>query len=291
MNYRALARGIGVRCPGNLATIFGPAFIRRLTHPSFLREILSESGLLQVATKLQTVGDVFDFSYAVLQNHYRCEYIYKNAIAAKILLHRHSHKTATLLTEVAVSECKADLVLINGTTVAYEIKTELDSLERLATQLQAYRRAFDKVYVVTHQTCADRLSQQLPEGVGLISLTNRYTLVEAKSAASNCNRIDPAVVFDILRRSEYVAVVRRHFGFVPDVPNTLIYSACRELFLRLSRPVIQAELANALKCRGAREKCSETIDLTPHSLKLHAVTGGVSAQHTRMLLKSPQDIL
>src|SRR3954468_16508914 len=163
MEYRALARSINAKYCGNLATVFSPTFIRRLSNLSSLREILAASSLLQEASRLPTVGHVFELAYAILQNSYRCEYLYKNAIAVKILLGRHSPKTATLLTEVAVSGCKADLVLVNGTTVAYEIKTELDSLDRLPAQLQAYMQTFDQVYVVTYETCVERVSRSLPE--------------------------------------------------------------------------------------------------------------------------------
>lgn len=291
MDFRTLARHTEVKYPGNLATAFSPTFIRRLQDLSPLRDILAASGLLQAATALPSVGDVFNFGYALLQRVYRCEYLYKNAIANKILLGRHTLNTATLLTEVAVSECKADLVLANGTTVAYEIKTELDSLDRLPAQLRAYTRAFDKVYVVTHENTIGRLSKILPEGIGLIALTARYTLNEVQAAASNCDQIDGSIVFDVLRRAEYVQVVRRHFGLVPDVPNTMIYRACRDLFLRLPRPVIHAEFVQALKARGISVGDRESVDRAPHSLKLHALTGEFGPQHSRMLLRSSQELL
>jgi hypothetical protein len=290
MDYRALARRTDLKYPGNLATAFSPTFIRRLTNLAPLRDVLAASNLLDVATTLPTIGDVFEFSYALLQRAYRCEYLYKNAIAAKILLGRHSLNTATLLTEVAVSECKADLVLANGTTVAYEIKTELDSLDRLPAQLQAYTHAFDRVYVVTHEKSAEQLTQTLPSGIGVIALTGRYTLTETRQAAPNQERINGSIVFDVLRRAEYTSVIRRHFGFVPDVPNTRIYSACRELFLRLPGSVVHVEFVQALKARGT-PLGEEAIDMAPHSLKLHALTGELGPQQGKMLLKPSHELL
>jgi hypothetical protein len=291
MDYRSLACHVKVRYPGNLASIFSPAFIRRLSDPSPLHEILDASGLAREALALPRIGDVFDFSYAVLQRHYRCEYLYKNAIAAKILLGRHSPRTATLLTETGVSECKADLVLVNGTTTAYEIKTELDSLDRLPAQLQAYSRAFDNVYVVTHEACVERVAKSLPEGVGLLVFTNRYTLSQSREAVSNCDAIDSSVVFDMLRRAEYVPIIRRHFGVVPDVPNTIIYTACRKLFLELSKEVVRAELANALKARGRPLVSLETIDTAPHSLKFHAIVGDLGPHQSHIFRKSLEGLL
>lgn len=43
--------------------------------------------------------------------------------------------TTTALTEIAIAKSKADFVLINGKAVVYEIKTELDNLERLSAQV------------------------------------------------------------------------------------------------------------------------------------------------------------
>ena len=61
---------------------------------------------------------------------------------------KHSQK-ATLLTELNVGKSKADLVVINGTTTVYEIKTELDSTARLEGQLSDYIQVFDRVNVIT----------------------------------------------------------------------------------------------------------------------------------------------
>ena len=63
----------------------------------------------------------------------------------------HSVNTTTALTEVAIAKSKADFVLINGKAVVYEIKTELDNLERLCSQIDDYYKAFDHVAVVTYE--------------------------------------------------------------------------------------------------------------------------------------------
>ena len=92
--------------------------------------------------------------YTVLKKGYRNEYYYKNTLLNKLLLGVHSVNTTTALTEIPISNSKADFVLINGKAVVYEIKTELDNLERVENQINDYYKAFDHVAVVT---CMDNV--------------------------------------------------------------------------------------------------------------------------------------
>ena len=48
-------------------------------------------------------------------------------------------------------------MLINGKAVVYEIKTELDNLERFGSQIDDYYKAFDHVAVVTYEKNLQRL--------------------------------------------------------------------------------------------------------------------------------------
>lgn len=89
--------------------------------------------------------------YKKMHKSYRNEYFYKNTLLNKLLLGVHSIKTTTALTEIATAKSKADFVLINGKAVVYEIKTELDNLDRLENQVKDYYKVFDHVAVVTYE--------------------------------------------------------------------------------------------------------------------------------------------
>ena len=107
--------------------------------------------------------------YCELKNNYRNEYFYKNTLLNKLLLGVHSVNTTTALTEVAIAKSKADFVLINGKAVVYEIKTELDNLERLSSQIDDYYKAFDHVAVVTYEKnhCTGYGSRNVPVHDGM----------------------------------------------------------------------------------------------------------------------------
>jgi hypothetical protein len=243
------------------------------------REILTATGLRENCGTL-SLRAAFEAAYDELLLSYRCEYLYKNAIASKILMGRHSLRTAGILTELQVDDCKLDLLMVNGQTVAYEIKTELDSPDRLFNQLATYQRAFECVYVVTHESCASRFTCDLPPGVGIMQLSSRYTLCTMREAKIDHSRLDPGVIFNMLRRAEYVPIIRRHFGAVPAVPNTRIYTECRRLFLELSIRDICSEISIAFheRSRQALALPHKDAETAPHSLMLHVLSGNVARQ-------------
>jgi hypothetical protein len=277
---------------GYLASAFSPPFVRELSRPrgqEALREVVELTGLVEVARRTKTIGGIFNFIYQSLRRVYRCEYLYKNAIASQILLERYSPKTAVLHSELQVGDSRADVVLVNGTTLVYEIKTELDSLNRLDAQLRSYQTVFDRVYVVTHAGSAESLSSALPDGVGLLALSPKGLLTETRIAESNSNRILPEMIFNMLRRHEYIDILSRHLIPIPDVPNTMIYRACRELFMELSRETVHAEFVRVLLARG-RKRESLCNTQAPHSLRFHALTGNLGPDQNSFL-KQPADNL
>ena len=95
--------------------------------------------------------DAISKVYKFMFESHRNEYIYKNALLNKLLLGVHSLNTIAVLTEVIIDKAKADFILINGSAIVYEIKTELDSLTRLENQINNYYKAFSKVCIMFRQ--------------------------------------------------------------------------------------------------------------------------------------------
>ncbi|MBY0491462.1 MAG: sce7726 family protein [Gemmatimonadaceae bacterium] len=213
---------------------------------------------------IPSLESLYTSAYAYLWSAYRAEYCYKNAIARHILLGRHSLRTTTMLTEFRVGTSKADVVLINGTTTVYEIKTALDSLDRLPGQLTDYCRVFDYVNVVTHADAIDRLAAVLPPNVGLLELTSSGRFRTHRAADSNLTRLQPGWMLDALRRDEYVPIIADVFGRAPALPNTHMYDACRDLFEQLAPARAHAAFADALRRRARTSGVEEIIrDVVP----------------------------
>jgi hypothetical protein len=234
-------------------------------------------GVAGTAGRGATLGDTFEALYEVLKREYRCEYLFKNAIASKLLLGRHSLSTATLVTEWRVAECKADIAIINGTSTVYEIKTSLDNLDRLESQLAAYRQVFDRIYVVTEEALSAKVASEVAADVGIMALTPRYTLREMRPSQSNLHRVKPGVIFDSLRVAEYSEILQTELGFVPEVPNGRRYHECKRLFEQLAPEVAHAGMVRVLRGRTARRGFAPFVERLPPSLKAAGMGGYLPA--------------
>ena len=106
----------------------------------------------------QVVNDLI-FSY------YYCERVIKYHFI-KHLKNRIDHIVAF---EMAVGDSRVDICRINGSSYAYEIKTEYDTFDRLETQMHDYLKTFEKVYVIVPKNRVEDVMLHIPEPCGVIS--------------------------------------------------------------------------------------------------------------------------
>jgi len=229
------------------------------------------------------LSQFFEYLYYLIVKLYRNEYVYKNAIVNKILLGKYSLNTSSILTEFRIGERKADVVILNGTSIAYEIKTEYDSLDRLQDQLSAYVRAFDRINVITSNSQLSSLENILPDEIGLLELTSDYTIRTVRGGQSLKARVRPEFIFDSLRKPEYLSIVESVYGYIPNVPNTYIYKVCFELFSKLSSEVAHDEMVRVLCQRGDKELLKESIFNIPSSLRAYVSSGHLTSEQSKKL--------
>jgi len=74
--------------------------------------------------------------------------------------------------EFNVGSSRLDYARINGSSYAYEIKTELDSLEKLEKQIYDYSKAFEYIHVVCHPTHYLKVLEKVPSYCGIITYTS-----------------------------------------------------------------------------------------------------------------------
>lgn len=190
-----------------------------------------------------------------------------------------------MISELPVASCKADMVILNGTSTVYEIKTELDSLNRLGRQICAYKKAFDRINVITTDKTSQirEIEEMLPQEVGILSLTSRGTIHTVRPSLSNINNIDKEVIFNILHKKEYLSIIKKHSGYVPNVPNTQIYDVAKAIFCEYPTKELHADMVEALKQRG--EKMSSFILDIPKPLKALAIKSNFSAKERQRCLE------
>lgn len=258
-----------------MSRIFSPVVMDSLArkgHSAYLYEVCSNSDILEQIELSMPLSQFFDWIYNILFKNYRNEYIYKNAIANKILLGKHSLNTSHMLTEFRVGKCKADAVVINGTSTVYEIKSEFDSFARLESQIKAYFQIFDYINVITSSSQATKLKSILPDAVGILVLTNRNTISTIRESKANKKNINLDTLFDSLRKKEYVKVVKEYYETVPNVPNTQIYRECKKLFCEIPPETAHDLTMNILLKRNNTKVLKEFITKAPSSLSAYALS-------------------
>lgn len=260
-----------------------------------LYKILEKSNNLHFLEQNYTLSNLLNCIYKKLVKSYRCEYVYKNTIVKRHLLGRHSLNTAFVIPELRVVDCKADLVLLNGTSTVYEIKSEYDTTNRITRQLNAYSKVFDKNYIITSEKKIESIKKSIEDHVGILVMTEKEYISEIRSAKSNKKNVLQNDIFNVLRKNEYLDIIQKYYGYVPEVPNTQIYSESKKLFCELEPEVTHDEMVIALKNRGNSQSLKDFINTVPQSLKALSLTNRFTNNDrkkiTELLNKKVNDII
>lgn len=235
-------------------------FYSSLLSRSFFEKIMAEGNTNGLAKRIEkfdhtllnrdiNVSQYLRCAYRYLVKEYQNEYVYKNTLIRK-LIHTHSCNDTVIFSEFKVGRSYADLVMFNGESRVYEIKTELDTQARLASQLKDYKGLFQKIYIVTHEKLVDKYSE-LDKEVGIISLTyktGRITLTTVREPLAN-RSVDVHTLMKTLHTNEYKTLVKNLYGRLPEVSNFQMYKACTEALLKETGIRLQEEVNNIIKKR------------------------------------------
>lgn len=255
-NTTLLAEGMTRNGFAALSKSFCPKVLRELAttgHSRTLASILKESGISTSLDTKASIQSYFDTIYERMLIAYPNEYVFKNLIFEKLLLGRHSVKTSSILTEFRVGTSKADIVIVNGSSHIYEIKTELDNLERLNAQLSNYLSFAEYVTVACNEKHVDALLRATPPEVGIMMLTKRITFRAIRKPVSGLktDRLDKSLIFDCLRREEYTSLLLEAFGSLPHYPNTKVHDAYKDIFKQLDIALISRKTNEVLRRRSS----------------------------------------
>lgn len=237
-----------------LASMVSHAAFKRLSSSSnqsaYIQRMKKYTGWKEMSTERPTkLGDLIAHSYQILEQHYRHEYLYKNKLLNDYVQNKYALDDTILLNEFRIGQSIADAVLVNGTNKVFEIKTELDSPERLQSQLEDYYKAFTEVYVFTHTTLADKYLNLLPAHVGLLLYTANGSVYELRAATARTESLDSTFMMGSLRKPEYTKLVKQLVGFIPEATPAFYYRSCLEVLQQFPVEQVQKEYCNILKQR------------------------------------------
>lgn len=226
-----------------------------------LKELAQENGgkyfanlLMQVNLKKSLlnklkIGDFYEEALEALSFQEKNEYVYKNVLARKLLLGKHSLNTASMFFEFRAGDSKLDALMINGSSHAYEIKTELDELKRLPHQLLDYQKRFEHVWVLTNDRHVAGIEAIAAKDIGISVLNKKGQISIIREARKQHAYLDSIAIMSSLRRHEYTNIVKS-LGFdVIGIPNTQIYTAASSFIAGVNPVKVHDLMKRELKIR------------------------------------------
>ncbi len=182
----------------------------------------------------------------------------------KRLRRQHEDRDTLVINELGLNHGKsrADIAVVNGHIVGYEIKSDRDSLCRLSEQVQSYNAVFDRVSIIVGERHANSVQERVPEWWGLIlsyrgarGAVNFQTL---RKASANKN-VDPVSLARLLWRNEASEVLQQE-GLPRKIlrqPRSVLYQYMAEV---LSTRELRMTVREYLKKRKGW-RCPESLSL------------------------------
>ena len=268
-NHSLLEEQLNINILRSYANLLSNSTFERLVRWDDYRYVQSKVKLYEKTNHVKsnfTYGDYFSYIFDNLKRNYRVEYVYKNYLVADLLIKKYGVDTTTAINEFRIGRSIADLVLLNGTSKVFEIKTELDNTKRLVNQIIDYKKVFKEVYLVTHFSLEQKYLDSIPSDIGLMVLTEDFFFRTVREPLESSS-LDSMTMIKCLRKSEYSNVIRSWYGELPKVTDFKYFSTCLELFQRIPLLELHDLVINELKHRMILEKEIFVSSMVPYELK------------------------
>lgn len=198
-----------------------------------------------------TYWDYLAYAYKILEKNYQNEYVYKNTFISDWLIKKYSLKNTVAFSEFHIGQAIADLVLFNGSSKAFEIKTELDNDKRLLSQLEEYSKLVEECFIVVPEDFVSDYLTAVDSNIGILALkkSSRSLKIESRRAAKKNFFVDIDVLMSSVRCNEYKWMTEQAYGALPDVSCFEMFDACKELLGKLSSERLHSLFLAAVKKR------------------------------------------
>lgn len=232
------------------AGVFSCASFSRILDTGDLSPLEIRFRKFEISKHVCTYIDFIKYMYSSLCKHYRCEYVYKNAIVNDILKTYKKSDNVVAINEFKIGNSIADIAMFNGESIAFEVKTEFDSDRRIDSQLNSYESVFNKTYIVTDESCIERYADLNPR-VGLYSLDvhGRRVNITLRREAVSSDDLDVDILMRSLNTNEYKAIIYEAFGELPNVSSFKMYKECLALMKTLPKEKVRKMAISQFKKR------------------------------------------
>lgn len=132
----------------------------------------------------------------------------------KILRKYHADNNTLVIDELGLNhgENRADIAVVNGLMIGYEIKSDNDSLYRLEEQVKSYNAIFDELNIIVGSRHFKNIQKYLPKWWGIIIADKgpRHAVkFELYRKSSRNKKIKPISIARLLWRNEVILLLKQ----------------------------------------------------------------------------------
>jgi hypothetical protein len=204
-----------------------------------------------------TYLDYLKYIYQILENNYQNEYIFKNSFLNEWLIKEIGQNNTKVFNEFRVGNAVADLVMFNGKSKVFEIKTEFDSSKRLNLQLENYSKAFNEIFLIVPESKLSVYSK-FDKSIGLISFNKneKFERFTKKRDAITNYTVDSTTIMKILHTNEYKSIVKSFYGELPIMTSFNQYNICNKLIDSIPNDQLNKYFIEKMKDRSLENTLS-----------------------------------
>lgn len=159
------------------------------------------------------------FSYRKAAMCYLRKYPSGNHVSKAFVeyLRETTNDLGRLFFEFPIPQTRVDILRLDSTSHAYEVKSQRDKTKRLHFQLPALRRIFEKVSLVYASNLASKVRKVVDMSVGLYSFSveDGEIVIEIRRPPVETDAFEPVAQLELLRTDEVRAIYIELFGVEP----------------------------------------------------------------------------
>lgn len=166
-----------------------------------------------------------------------------------------------LIEELGIGSARVDVAVASDQLSGFEIKSDFDTLDRLARQMHAYHEVFDALTIVTTLTYVEQVESLLPTwwGIWVAQRTDDGILLHERRRAAGHDRQEAASLAAMLWREDA-------YEFVVETLGPVVRA-------RATRGDLQAIIAEQISLDAVRERVLRSLlsreDLQARSHRPH----------------------
>ncbi len=199
--------------------------------------------------KGRTYLQVLIKTYKTIAQHYPNEYVVKNEFLGQIIKELLVTNKSVVFNEFRVGKAIADLVLFNGDSKVFEIKTILDREYRLDSQLAEYKKIFNYVYIIVPIEQLDRYDTY-DFDIGIITYNQTHNEFEVQREAGRNLNMDVDIVMEVLHSKEYLEIIANNFELPQEINAFNQFEVSKKLISTLSADRLNEIFVETMKKRN-----------------------------------------